>query len=402
MKKQDVLYLTQRIPYPPDKGDKITSFNILKHLSERANVHLGTFVDDPDDLVHVAKLKEYCASMSVHVLSKKWATVRSAKGLLSNQALTLSYFADARLQSWVNRTTQQLGIHRTLVFSSSMAQYIGSYSPDEMKVLAHFADIDSDKWTQYAAAKSGFARWLYSREAKKLHQFEKHSTERFGLTTFVTSVEVDLYKSMCPDLTAKIGLLENGTDTAYWDPQAQTESIDQFAGPTIVFTGAMDYFPNEDAVVWFAQEIFPIVRQSIPNACFCIVGSRPGSNVKNLESIAGVTVTGRVADVRPYLQQAMVSVAPLRAARGIQNKVLEALAMGCAVVCTSSVAKPLKPLAKANVIEHDEGAAFASGVIDALAAAQNTELRQARRSAIQTEYSWQASLRCIDDYLLSD
>jgi sugar transferase (PEP-CTERM/EpsH1 system associated) len=400
MKKPDVLYLTQRIPYPPDKGDKITSFNILKHLSERANVHLGTFVDDPDDMVHVEKLNQFCASTSVHLLSKKWATLRSAKGFLRNEALTLPYFFDAELQTWVDRTLQKFEINRALIFSSSMSQYVKNTSA-EVKVLAHFADIDSDKWAQYAAAKSGFARWLYRREAQKLHQFEKHSTQRFGLTTFVTSVEVELYKTMCSDLSAKIGLLENGTDTAYWDPNAATESVKKPLGPAIVFTGAMDYFPNEDAVVWFAKEIFPLVRQEVPNACFYVVGSRPGPQVQALESIPNVTVTGRVADVRPYLQQAVVSVAPLRAARGIQNKVLEALAMGCAVVCTSSVAKPLKPLTKSMVVEHDESGPFARAVINSLNAIDSAEQRSSRRSAIQTEYSWQASLRCIDDYLLS-
>lgn len=391
-----ILYLTQRIPFPPDKGDKITTFNILKHLAGTHEVHVGSFVDDPDDWAHQGELARMCASLCLRPLHPLRSRLRgAAMGILTGQPITLPYFFDRSLDQWVRKVKAGIGMRKVLAYSSSMAQYVDTPQFSDSRRLAHFADIDSDKWRQYAQSKRGAARLVYSREARTLLQYERRIASRFDATTFVAEPEATLFRSLAPESAQRISVLENGVDTDYFDPSLPQANPYPEGGPVVVFTGAMDYWPNVDAVVWFARDILPLIRKEQPDTRFYIVGSRPGADVTDLATIEGVVVTGRVPDVRPYLRHARLAVAPLRMARGTQNKALEALAMALPVVATQSVERGIREQVAATMLVADDVPDYARACVQAIRAPGNPEGRR----QVLGHYSWQAKLLRIDEIL---
>jgi sugar transferase (PEP-CTERM/EpsH1 system associated) len=332
--KPSLLYLCHRIPYPPDKGDKIRSYHLLRYLTERYSVSLGCFVDDEDDWQHLDFLKAQCHEVFCLPLNPLWCRLKSLQGLLNNEAITVPYYTASPMQAWVNEQLGKYNIGRCVVFSSAMAQYLTDGSGQGRRIVIDLVDVDSDKWRQYAATKPFPMGWLYRREADKLLQFEQKVSALADRSFFVSSAEAKLFKNLSPGLEHKIGFYNNGVDTDFFDPRRdyknpywQHPNPCTPSAPVLVFTGAMDYWPNVDAVVWFAETIFPPLKSMYPELTFYIVGRNPTRKVKNLEAIAGVSVTGRVDDVRPYLKYATAVVAPMRIARGVQNKILEAMAM---------------------------------------------------------------------------
>jgi sugar transferase (PEP-CTERM/EpsH1 system associated) len=333
MKK--LLYLVHRIPYPPNKGDKIRSFHFLRALAEKYQIYLGTFIDDVDDQQYVEALQSFCRETCCITLDPKVAKIKSLVGLLSGEALSLPYYRNQILQQWVDRVIQEHAIDRVLIFSSPMAQYVQKHA--QLHFVADFVDVDSDKWRQYAESKSWPASWIYRREASKLLDFETYIAAQATTTVFVSEQESALFKTLAPMSAVKIGFVNNGVDTDFFDPELDFSSPFTHDELSIVFTGAMDYWANVDAVVWFAQQVMPWIRQRQPEAKFYIVGSKPTRAVQQLAGDdPNIIVTGRVEDVRPYILHASVIVAPLRIARGVQNKVLEAMAMAKPVVVTSA------------------------------------------------------------------
>ena len=333
----NVLYLVHRMPYPPNKGDKVRSYHILEHLRARHQVYLGTFIDDPEDEPHVATLRERCADLYVARLSRGRSAVGSLGGLLGGQALTLGYYRDAGLRRWIRQTVQRTPIDAVVVFSSAMAQYAEEL-PAPM--IVDFVDVDSAKWAEYARHHRWPMSWLYRREGRQLLAHERHVAHRAVRSFFVTEKETDLFRQLAPDCADLVEAIGNGVDAQAFAPDAARASPFGADEHALVFTGAMDYWPNIDAVTWFAAEVMPGLQRSWPGLRFHIVGRNPAPAVRALAGPA-VNVTGTVPDVRPYLQHARVVVAPLRLARGIQNKVLEAMAMARPVVASANCAEPI-------------------------------------------------------------
>lgn len=332
--KPKLLYLVHRIPYPPNKGDKIRSFNWLKGLSESYQIYLGAFVDDEDDWQYLEKLDDFCSESFVERIHPKKAKLKSLKGLLSGSALTLPYYENSSMRKWVSDIIAREKIDLILVFSSSMAQFVEAPEYANVKRVIDFVDMDSDKWMQYAKKKKWPMSWLYRRESKKLLQYEKRIANKFDKSLFVSEKESDLFKTFVDKDISKIDYVYNGVDLHFFNPSISFEnSFDD--SPVIVFTGAMDYWANVEAVLWFAKAVFPKLKEQIKDIKFYIVGSKPTSDVLSLQVDPGIVVTGYVHDVRPYIANANLIVAPLRIARGIQNKVLEAMAMGKTVVVSS-------------------------------------------------------------------
>ncbi|MBW8897819.1 MAG: TIGR03087 family PEP-CTERM/XrtA system glycosyltransferase, partial [Massilia sp.] len=327
---KDLLLLIHRIPYPPNKGDKIRSYHLLKHLARHYRVHLATFVDDPDDWQYVPHVEALCASSHFAGMKPLVARMRSLLALLKNRSLSLEYYRDPSLARWVDETVAKHNIERVLVFSGAMAQYADPYR--SARRVVDFCDVDSDKWRQYADQKSWPMNWLYRYEARQLLAYERRVARDYDASLFVSAPEADLFRQLAPESTAKIGHFSNGVDTDYFSPDQPHADPYPAGERALVFTGAMDYWPNVDAVQWFAADIFPALRERFAGLKFYIVGSRPAPAVQELARLPGVVVTGTVPDVRPYIAHAAVSVAPLRIARGIQNKVLEAMAMATPVV----------------------------------------------------------------------
>lgn len=391
-----LLYLVHRIPYPPNKGDKIRSFHFLRALAERYQVFLATFVDDPDDRQYIDALKPFCRESLCVDLNPRTGKLKSLQGLLSGEALSLPYYRNCQLQSWVDRMVAEHHIDRALIFSSPMAQYLTNHP--SIRMVADYVDVDSDKWRQYAVSKRWPASWIYRREAEKLLQYETAMAGRAEMTLFVSRQEAQLFKQLAPGCADKIGHVNNGVDTDFFDPELSFSSPFPENQPAIVFTGAMDYWANVDAVQWFAQQVFPLVKQRFPAVKFYIVGSKPAKVVQQLADVdTSVVVTGRVDDVRPYVAFADVVVAPLRIARGIQNKVLEAMAMARPIVASSAAMEGIAADSLMNVAIADEPQEYAAKVVEYL---QSSIKRiPENRVYVQDHFSWRHNGELLCDLL---
>jgi len=390
----ELLYLVHRIPYPPNKGDKIRSYHLLQHLARRFKVHVGAFVDDSNDWQYAAALAHLAGGeVKLRALNPRLATLKSASGLLTGEPLTLPYYRDRPMQRWVDNLLATRPITRAVVYSSSMAQYVMRH-PQLHRVI-DFVDIDSDKWRQYAQKKAWPMNWVYRREARTLFDYERRVTHAFAASAFVSETEAALFKRLAPDCADKVFGFSNGVDTDYFSPSLTFPSPYRAGEQVLVFTGAMDYWANVEAVAWFVRDIFPAVQRAHPEAAFYIVGTRPTSEVQALAKHRGVTVTGAVPDTRPYIAHAAMAVAPLRIARGIQNKVLEAMAMAKPTVVTEHALEGIDAEAGRDLLLASDGVAFSAHCI-ALLAQPNPALGQAARKRVVTGYSWARHLANID------
>ena len=396
----DILFLAHRIPYPPDKGDKIRSWNLIKYLAERARVHLGAFVDDPADMAHADKLRSICGEVLLQPMHATDRWKRSLAGLARGDALSLSLYRDRAMAAWVKATVRQHDIAGLFVFSSQMAPYALPYLDGRHGVM-DFVDVDSEKWRQYAdEAGRGWRRLIYRREADRLRAFEKHVARQFDASLFVSEAEAALFRQLAGSYAHTVLALNNGVDFDYFDPKAAFEPRAAVGGPAVVFSGAMDYRPNVDAALWFADQVWPRVRVTRPQAVFQIVGSKPSSEVQQLHGRDGIIVTGRVEDMRPYLAGAAVVVAPLRIARGVQNKVLEAMAMARPVVATQAAFEGIDAVAGEHLIVEDEPAAFAADVLALIEhPLRGRAIGVAARRRITERYGWAANLAQLDALL---
>ena len=389
---KNLLYLVHRIPYPPNKGDKIRSYHLLEHLSTGYDVYLGAFVDDENDWQYQDRVKQLCKECCLVAMNPKAAKLASLSGLFTGEALTLPYYRNAALESWVKRILNELKIDRIVVFSSAMAQYVEE--SDALRIM-DFVDVDSDKWTQYANAKPWPLNWLYRREGRLLLDYERRIAQCFDASFFVSPHEAALFRRLAPGSENRIHHFSNGVDAEYFSPErgyANPYAKDEEA---LVFTGAMDYWPNIDAVTWFAREIFPQILEKEPRARFYIVGSNPAKPVMELGKIPGIKVTGRVEDVRPHLFHASLAVAPLRIARGVQNKVLEAMSMAKYVVATAQAMEGIETMTGC-FMANDENE-IAERVLQVLDMAPRPNL--AGRDAILAHYDWEKNLAVIDSFL---
>jgi polysaccharide biosynthesis protein PslH len=400
----DILYLVHRMPYPPDKGDKVRSYHLLQHLVQRHRVHLGTFIDDPADAAHLPALQRLCASVHAVPLNTRAARLASLRGLATGEALTLPYYRHAGLQAWVRDKAP--AVDAAVLFSSCMAQYTRALPP--ARVLLDMVDVDSAKWAEYAPRHRWPLGWLYRREARRLLAWEREAAASARHTFLATTREAELFHRLAPECAAQVSGMDNGVDATFFAPDAARASPftahdaahDAAHEQAVVFTGAMDYWPNIDAVSWFATEVLPLLHRTRPGLRFFIVGRSPAPAV---QALAGphVVVTGTVPDVRPYLQHAAVVVAPLRLARGIQNKVLEAMAMARPVVAAEACAAPLQAEpGRELLVARDDAAEFAAAVGSLLAdPARAAAVGRAGRERVLASYEWAAHLRQLDAQL---
>lgn len=378
----NILYLCHRIPYPPDKGDKIRSFHQIRELSKRHTVHLACLVDDPADLKHVAALKKYCASVEAVYRNKVAARGLALLALFTGRSLSVAAFYSKELKRRIDEKIRTERLDRIFVFCSSMGGYIADIS--HLPKVIDFVDVDSEKWRRYAEFHPFPISWIYRQEAGRLARYEAEMARRFDRSIFVSEKEADLFRQQVSDCS--ISVIPNGVDLEYFRPGVKKASGDR----VIVFTGAMDYFPNVDAVRYFCAEVLPRIREAFPGVLFYIVGRNPVSSVKELGVPGRVIVTGTVPDVRPYLAKAAVAVAPFRIARGIQNKILEAMAMGVPVVGTATAFQAFEEKEGVGLRFADDPEAFAQEVILLLRdPALRARLGLQARSFVERLYRWQ-------------
>lgn len=389
----DVLFLAHRVPFPPDRGDKIRSYHMLRHLAERGRVHLAAFADNVRDMDR-PELAAVTASRAI-VRRAKPQLVAAMQALASGRPLSLTAFDDAAMHKAVQGVLAREPIDTIFVFSSQMAQYLPPGFGG--RVIMDFVDMDSAKFAAYAEAARPSMRWVYAREARLLQRFEQAIAARVDASLFVSEAEAALFRRATG--AERVQAIENGIDTLLYDPAAAFPAMDG-GNALIVFTGQMDYRPNIEAVTWFAEAILPRVRGAHPEARFAIVGRNPSEAVKALARHAGVTVTGEVADVRGWLAAAAVVVAPLKLARGIQNKVLEAMAMARPVVASSAAAEG---------IDHGGTIAVAATAADIEEAVvrlladreEGAALGCDARARVIARYGWDARLAPLDALIAS-
>ena len=391
---EPLLYLAHRLPYPPNKGDKVRSFNLLRHLSKRYRVHLGCFVDYAEDMQHVPALAQWCASSHIERIHPTWSKVMSLRGILTGEALSLPYYRSHSMQRWVDLIVAQEGISRAVVFSSAMAQYVLNLRG--VSSVVDFCDVDSAKWAEYGRTQSGLMGWIHAREGRRLLAFERAVSANTSASVFVSKAETDLFLSLAPEAAGRSTAISNGVDAVRFAPDPTLSNPFARDEQALVFTGAMDYRPNIDAVEHFVQDVWPALAAQRPMLSFWIVGMNPSAAVRDLAG-ARVHVTGTVVDVRPYLQHAALVVAPLRIARGIQNKVLEAMAMGRPVVCSRDAAEGIAARPGDELIVAADVASMQQQVLHLLDHPEEAaELGRAARARVLADYTWDAHLSRLD------
>jgi len=390
-----ILYLCHRIPFPPDKGDKIRSYHQVEFLGRRHEVDLFTLIDDAADREHVGPLGALVRNLHVETVNAKIQRLRSLGGLVTGEPLSVRAFADRRLQAAVTDALQRESYDLALVFSSNMTPYLGDWDGPR---AYDFVDVDSAKWTAYAETAKPPMNMLYAREGRRLRALEAAAAARAELTVVCADKEREELLAFCRP--RRVETVPNGTDVEFFKPaESDLEPTD------VVFTGAMDYRANVDAVTWFVEQCLPRLAELRPGVRVAVVGSNPTRDVQALGNHPGVTVTGRVPDVRPWLRAAKVSVAPLRVARGIQNKVLEAMACGVPVVATTAalggIVAPGSPLGPDAAVRVDEPSAFADAVSNLLGDAAERARRGAEgREWVVQHFDWESRLMQLESLLL--
>jgi len=238
---EDLLFLVHRIPYPPNKGDKIRSYHILKQLERSYRIHLGAFVDTREDWQYVEEVGKSCAETCFLELKPLLARIRSLGGLLRRQPLTLPYYFDRRMKDWVERIIAETGVSRAFVFSSAMAQYLRGPDYDSMHRVIDFVDVDSDKWRQYSRQKQWPMSRVYRREAARLLQYDRAVAAEYDFSVFVSAAECSLFMRLAPETKDRVVCLENGVDVEYFSPEREYRNPYSGRDKVLVFIGAMDY-----------------------------------------------------------------------------------------------------------------------------------------------------------------
>lgn len=398
----EILFLAHRMPWPPDRGDKIRSHHLLKHLTSLAPVHVATFGESAQDMAHEGDLAAIAESYCL-IRRTKNTVLAGTEALLSGKPVSLTAFYDSQIGRYVAKLLASGRIATIFAFSSQMAQYVPADFAGQF--VMDFVDVDSAKFESYAQ-KAGFPMdRIYRREAATLARFERQVAGQAAISVLVSEAEADLFKSRTGIADDRIRSLTNGINARFFDPRL-IEPAKEMQGENainIVFTGQMDYLPNVEAVTWFSQEVMPLIAAQTPHAHFWIVGRAPTAAVQALAGHNQTHVTGEVEDVRCWLKGADVVVAPLQIARGVQNKVLEAMAMEKPVICTSAAATGIGAEPGTHFLLADSDHGFVSQVAHLVRnRKQARALAIAARRYVQDERSWPAVLAPLNQWLGRD
>jgi sugar transferase (PEP-CTERM/EpsH1 system associated) len=386
-----IFYICRRVPFPPDRGDKIAAFNAIRHLAARHEVHVFCLGDGVQDLANISGLQAYAKSVSAAPVDEFTIKLRALAALVTGQPLSVAALNESKLHDAIQKKFTELRPDLIIVYSCNMAQF-AEHFPNVPRIM-HFGDLDSLKWPQYAERSSIPLNWIYAIEARRLLGYERHIAQIFSHALVHTEIEKHDFERLIPGIP--VAVVGNGVDLDYFRSAGEAKKP-----ASMVFTGVMDYRPNIDAVVWFCDEILPIVQANIPAANFTICGSRPAPAVRRLAKRRGVRVTGWVADARPYLDRAEIFVAPLRMARGVQNKLLEALAMGLPCVASTAARSGTAVADGQGILATDEPREFARHVIDLLGDSDGrAEMARRARAAAVANYRWEVQLACLDQVI---
>ncbi len=386
-----ILYICQRVPYPPDRGDKIASYHAIRHLQTRHDVTVATLADSSEELQNARKLEEKGFRVICVRRSPLVSRLSVLGALLGKTPLSVAHYRSRSLFEALAREAKENEVELVITFCSSMGQYAAVFpaTPE----IVDFVDLDSQKWDLYARWTAWPKSLIYRLESRRLLAYEKVLARRAALTLVRTEAE----RRDCERLLdgGRFHVLANGVDLEYFRPREAGGARER--GAKLVFTGVMDYFPNVQGVKFFCEKVLPLVERRIPDVSLSIVGSRPSREVLRLAEIPKVEVTGRVPDVRPYLEEAAVVVVPLLLARGIQNKILEAMAMTTPVVATPPAFEGVEAAEGEGVLVGEPPEAFADHVVKLLEDAEFAgDVARRGRRLVEDRYGWDRQLRKLD------
>ncbi|WP_428627949.1 TIGR03087 family PEP-CTERM/XrtA system glycosyltransferase [Sphingopyxis sp.] len=398
----EILFLVHRAPWPPDRGDRIRSWHMFEALAKLAPVHVAALADNADDAdIARDKMAPLCKSLAIEVRKVSRPTAL-AQAVLRGEPVSNRLFKNAALARHVDALVRVGGITHIVAFSGQMAQYLPT--DFDGRVIMDFVDVDSAKFATYAEQdKRQPLHWVHQREARVLGAYEAAVARRVDASLFVSEAEAALFRDRSGLGCDRVHAVGNGIDTAHFDPSADFVRLKKRKGRLLVFTGQMDYRPNIDAVRWFAQDVLQLVRRGFPATRFAIVGRAPTAEVLALQDLPGVEVTGEVPDVRPWLAAADAVVAPLLLARGVQNKLLEAMAMARPVVSTPAAAEGIDAEhgSELRVADGaDLGVFFARELVILLANPDTgAAMGRAARARMIARYGWDARLAPLGELL---
>lgn len=394
-----LLFLAHRLPYPPNRGDKIRSYHLVRWLSQYFDIYLGTFYDDVNDEKYIESLR--CYTKEIFALPLPLNTFSKVKNglwaLVKGNAITIECFYSKNMQTWVNNIVNSKKITHNFVTCSSMAPYVMNNNLKFDNQVIDLIDLDSDKWSQYHQQFSGFMSLIYGRESKKLFKFEKQIAKNFDSCLFVSNVELNLFNEKTKYIYKdSVFSIQNGIDSEYFSPTQISDNNLQDR-KYLVFTGTMNAVSNVESILWFINTIWHKLRDIYPFLELLIVGNKPVDRVLCWDKICGVTVTGSVPDVRPYLKYSIAAVAPMLLARGVQNKVLEAMAMEKSLVLTHKAAEGVHLPDQQRYFVTDDGSEMV-GLLSFLInhPDEALEIGKSNRQVILNKYSWSRSLKPLN------
>ncbi len=393
-----ILFLAHRIPFPPNKGDKIRSWHFLKHLCEYHKVHAGFFVDDEQDLQHVGYLQTLCESVEYSFATPFKQKLSSLSGFLNGGSLTENAYPSRVFRRKIAALLNEYEVDLIFLYSAASFTFL-PFDRSGTPILTDFVDVDSAKWRAYSNTASFLMSWLYRREAETLAKFEALVAHESAASMVVSKDEAEFMRKSLSDhgILVPVEGIENGVDIDVFSPE---KHCDTPIAKRIIFTGAMDYAPNVEAVVWFVKEVLSSLRQRDNDIEFHIAGRPVSPVVERLANLPGVRVLGGVNDMAAEIAKAEIVVAPLKTARGIQNKVLEGMAMAKPVVCTGAANEGIGAPDSTAIALAETSDAFVSVIEGLLYSEQRRRaMGLEARNFVARHFSWQSAFQKLDDYI---
>lgn len=394
--RKRILMLTHRAPYPPDRGDRIRAYHLLRTLSKHFDVSLACTTDETAWLQYHQALDEVSEQVAITPISPLYTRLRGGIALLCGKPVTPASFYRASLADTIVQWHQTKPFDAVLTFCTGMIEYarllMKQDNPPKHHVL-DLVDVDSAKWDSYASDSKGLMRWVYHTEAKRIRVIETGKADNIDHITVVSDREREIYNTSVGK-NDRLEVIGNGVDLDYFYP------LEDCDAHTIAFVGVLNYRPNVDGMVWFVQHVMPLLLDRLPDAKLRIIGRHPTQRVLDLNDHAGVEVVGSVSDVREYLRDAGAVIAPLRIARGVQNKVLEAMACSRAVIVSPEAAQGVHAQDGRHLLVADSPKQWAQRIDHVLT---NAPLRQRlakeARAQVELRYNWDSQLHPMVELL---
>ena len=391
----NILLLTHRVPYPPNRGDRIRAYHLLRYLSSRHEVSLACLADEEYTPSTYSVLSEMTTRLEIIRQGKLKRWGQAILRFFAGGTATSGLFHESKLTDVLEKWNSETEFDCIVAFCSSMAPYAFDLGRKDLPVLVDLVDVDSQKWLDYASQSRGLKSFLYRVEGNRLRKFEQEISSRAEAVVLVSESEAEIYRDLCAE--DRTHAIINGVDSEYFSGSSEPTANEPFS---CVFVGALDYGANIDALRWFCAEVWPLVIQEVPQAKLTVVGRRPSSVVKKLSELPGVNIAADVTDVRPYLVDAEVAIAPLRIARGIQNKVLEAMAMGKPVLATPEALTGIQLQPDVHAVQARTPEQWRAALKDLWDSSEaRSQLGLAAREFVLKHHVWDATLSQWDQLL---